>query len=293
MTTYGQNPYGQLGYAATAVVADAVLPTSTQARLTRDVTLPEATQGRLTSDATLALASALRIIVDRILEITTHKRFAADSVLPIADHTDVVPILEAPGTLYSPSDYLEVLQGLLPYGAAWSKDPASVFVAFLTAFATAQSTNQATQANLLVDAFPSTSVQLLSAWEASTGLPDACLGPNPTLQERQNSLVARLYGVGGQSLPYFEAVAVLLGYENITFSEYTQYTFGMPFGLPMYGTAWAYALFVNNYQYPAEHFQFGHNFCGDPFAVYGNSALICELRRLMPAHVQLIFAYSG
>lgn len=194
--------------------------------------------------------------------------------------------------LFSETDYLILLQNLLPEGPAFPRDPSSVQTALLSALAQAQSDNQAIEANLLIDAFPSTTVQLLPEWEESLGLPDPCLGDNPTLQQRQNSVVTRIIAAGGQSIPYLESVCASLGYPGITFTEFTPYTVGMPVGGPIYGTAWAYALQINNYEFPVEYFLVGRDTAGEPLATWGNSVLVCELRRVAPAHVVLIFAYT-
>ncbi len=192
--------------------------------------------------------------------------------------------------LYSDQDYLEALQNLLPQGAAWPRDPDSVMTATLQGFADSQSTTQGREANLLIDAFPSTTVELITEWEQSLG-PDPCLGLAPTLQQRQLSIVARLIGGGGQNIAYLESVAAALGFPGVTISEYAAYRCGMDFGLPMYSEAWAYALLIQNFVFPIQYFKFGANTCGEPFAVWGTSVLICELRRLMPGHMILLFQF--
>ena len=83
--------------------------------------------------------------------------------------------------------------------------------------------------NLVVDAFPATTVELLPEWENTLGLPDPCAGPSPTLGQRIAQVVARLTDSGGQSVAYFVELARRLGYD-ITVTQYAPSRFGRRFG---------------------------------------------------------------
>jgi hypothetical protein len=95
-------------------------------------------------------------------------------------------------------------------------------------------------------------------------------------------VVARLTASGGQSIAYFKAVALALGYD-ITITQYSPSHFGRPFGLPFGGTAWAFAWQVNAPMFTINRLEFGGSF-GTPFASWGNNVLQCELLRIAPAH---------
>jgi uncharacterized protein YmfQ (DUF2313 family) len=195
-------------------------------------------------------------------------------------------------TVPTAADFLQILDNFLPTGQAWPRQSNSVQTALLMAFSDAQALVAGREANLLIDAFPATTVELLPEWEASLGLPDPCLGPNPTLAQRQQAVVARLVANGGQSIPYFEQFSANLGYPDTTFTEFAPWRCGDRCGLPLYGVPWVYALQVNSPSLQIHYFRTGINVAGDPLAWWDNNALICELKRVAPAHVYLIFAFA-
>jgi uncharacterized protein YmfQ (DUF2313 family) len=195
-----------------------------------------------------------------------------------------------PAPNYSASDYLQALQALLPRGRVWPRDPDAIQTQVLSGFTPEFARVTARANNLLVDAFPGTTYELLPEWEATLGLPDPCAGSSPSTQQRVAQVVARLTATGGQSVAYFGAVAAALGYA-ITITQFSPSRFGRPFGLPFGGTAWAFAWQVNAPTFTINRLQFGGSF-GTPFASWGNNVLQCELQRIAPAHTTLLFSYS-
>jgi uncharacterized protein YmfQ (DUF2313 family) len=189
------------------------------------------------------------------------------------------------------TDFAALLTKLQPTGDAWPTDADSVLQQSLAALAEPFSYVNARANNLVTDAFPSSTVELLPEWEASLGLPDSCTPLGATIQQRQRAVVAKLVGRGGQSVPYFISVAAALGY-TITITQFTAFTFGMPFGLPLAGLPWSFTWQVNAASITIQHFLFGHDAFGQPFETFGNNVLICELTKIAPAHTTLIFSFS-
>jgi uncharacterized protein YmfQ (DUF2313 family) len=147
-------------------------------------------------------------------------------------------------------------------------------------------------ADLLTDIFPPDSVALLPEWEAALGLPDPCAGPNPTIEQRQQQVVARFAGGGGQSIAYFTQFAAALGYP-ITITEFAPARFGATtFGQPFCGPQWANVWQVNQPTFVIQNAEFGHAEFGDPFRSWGSTIVQCELQRLAPAHTLVIFSYN-
>ncbi|KFX64272.1 tail protein [Burkholderia sp. K24] len=195
-----------------------------------------------------------------------------------------------PAPNYSAADYLQALQALLPRGRVWPRDPDATQTSVLSGF-TPCFAALTTRANyLLVDAFPSSTFELLPEWESTLGLPDPCAGEAPTTQQRVAQVVARLTATGGQSIAYFTAVAAALGYP-ITITQFVPSRFGKQFGTLFGGTAWAFAWQVNAPTFTVTNLQFGGSF-GTAFAAWGNNVLQCELQRLAPAHTTVLFSYS-
>lgn len=148
----------------------------------------------------------------------------------------------------------------------------------------------ARDAHLLVDAFPQTAYELLPEWEYTLGLPDPCAGTSPTLQQRQQQVVARLTARGGQSIDYFINFAASLGYP-ITITQFAPFRVGQTVGQSLNGEAWAFAWQINAPTFTVEQFRVGRDTVGEPLANWGNTVLQCEMNRLKPAQTTLLFSY--
>jgi uncharacterized protein YmfQ (DUF2313 family) len=193
---------------------------------------------------------------------------------------------------YSASDYAHQFGALFPMGRAWPREDGSAFQATIAALSPTYARNHARAAFLLVDAFPSTTVELLPEWEATLGLPDPCAGPASTIQQRRAQVVARFVGNGGQSPAYFVQFAANLGYA-ITITESVRARFGVTtFGQPMNGDAWSHTWQVNAPATTVFVAKFGVAQFGEPYRAWGNAVLECEMQAIKPAHTILQFIYA-
>lgn len=179
--------------------------------------------------------------------------------------------------VYAAADYVSALMNLLPRGRVWPREPNSLIAQVAGMLANTFGRNSARARFLLQDSFPATSVELLPEWEATLGLPDACAGPSPTIQQRQMQVAVAFAGNGGQSKPFYIAYAAALGY-TITITEFTG--------------ADAQKWQVNAPTFTINYFRAGIGRAGEPLATWGNNVLQCELNRLKPAHTNLVFSYS-
>ena len=193
---------------------------------------------------------------------------------------------------YSASDYLGALQALMPTGRVWPRDSDAVQTQVLSGLVQTYVRNNARASNLLIDAFPATTEELLPQWEATLGLPDPCAGLEPTIQLRRAQVLTRFISGGGQSVNYFIQKAASLGYA-ISVTQFSPFRFGQsPFGTPMYAPSWAFAWQVNAPTFSINNFQFGTDGFGEPFSYWSNNVLQCELQSCAPAHTTLNFSYS-
>jgi uncharacterized protein YmfQ (DUF2313 family) len=193
---------------------------------------------------------------------------------------------------YTASDFANAIHALMPRGLAWPRDATAVQAQVIAGLAPTWQRHTAANNELLVDAFPATAVQLLPEWESTLGLPDPCAGESPTLQGRQQQVVARLTNSGGQSIPYFIAYAETLGY-SVTVTEYTpfrmgQQTMGCPLGLE----EWAFTWRINAPAETITYFSMGQSAMGQALESWGSAVLECELRAIKPAHTYLNFGYG-
>jgi uncharacterized protein YmfQ (DUF2313 family) len=193
---------------------------------------------------------------------------------------------------YQAADFLTALQALMPRGLAWPRDPTSVMAQVEAGLAPTWQRHTEQNNNLLVDAFPSTTLQLLPEWESALGLPDPCAGESPTLQGRRAQVVARFAGSGGQSIPYYKQYAATLGY-TVTVTEFTPFRMGQQtMGCQLGTQDWAFTWRINA---PAEtiiQFAMGQSYMGQALASWGNAVLQCEMSAIKPAHTYLNFAYG-
>lgn len=110
-------------------------------------------------------------------------------------------------------DYLQQAQALLPQGRAWPRDADAVLTQVLSAISESLVRGHEEACSILnVESFPCYSLELLPDWERAFGLPDECVPLAAGISERQLLLCAKIADKGGQSRPYFQALAEALGY---------------------------------------------------------------------------------
>jgi uncharacterized protein YmfQ (DUF2313 family) len=193
--------------------------------------------------------------------------------------------------VYAAPDYVAAMLALGRRGRAWSMDPGTVRVAVMTGLAQHYVRSGARTVNLITDAFPASTIELLPEWEASLGLPDPCSDQPQTLQQRQAAVLSRFIGAGGQTIAYYTAVASALGYA-ITITEFVPFRAGASCAGTPCGDAYAHTWQVNAPTFTVGSFRAGASAAGEPLRWWGNTALQCTLRSLAPAHTTLLFSYS-
>jgi uncharacterized protein YmfQ (DUF2313 family) len=190
-------------------------------------------------------------------------------------------------------DFLNAEQQLLPPGAALTRDPDSFLTALLSGVSGRMVDVHAAVSDLTeTESDPRYTVSLLPWWEKSFGLPDPCLGPNPSLTERHQQLIARISGRGGrtQGPAYLVTYALNLGFV-VTITTFKPFKFGMKFGSQFLPPQARYVWQVNVPSVTLRRFQFGQNVFGNAFSSASNGVLVCELNRIKPAHRLLLFVY--
>lgn len=192
------------------------------------------------------------------------------------------------------NEYLAQLQALLPQGPAWPREANAALTQLLAAWADELARVDGRAADLIEEADPRTTAELLADWERVADLPDACVaayGITQTTAQRRAALVAKLTTIGGQSAAYFISLAASLGY-TISVTEFAPFTAGSDAGDDLTNGDWAYAWQVNAPQETIIEFSAGASSAGDPLRAWGNELLECVIRRLRPAHTHVLFAYG-
>jgi len=189
------------------------------------------------------------------------------------------------------ADYLAQLQALLPGGLAWGRQVGVVLTRLLSAWADEFARVDLRCADLIAEADPRTTHEMLADWERGAGLPDVCVTVEQTIEQRRAALVSKLTSTGGQSRQYFIALAEALGYVGATIDEFSMLTCNDDCNDSMYGVD-AHFAWRLNLSTATSVFQMSCNSdCNSALQSWGDDAIECRVSRLKPAHTTVLFAY--
>ncbi|PCJ57841.1 MAG: hypothetical protein COA65_08835 [Rhodospirillaceae bacterium] len=190
--------------------------------------------------------------------------------------------------------YLDQLQQLLPPGAAWPRDSDATLTALLQSVAQGMAKVDARSLDLITEADPRSTLEMLGDWETTAGLPDACFPAGTTLTERRNALVQRLTTIGGQTPQFFIDLATGLGHASAVIEEFTPAICGLGQcgdalnGAPSVRFYWRIILALENLLLA----RCASTQCGDNLGTFLRaSALECVLKKLAPAQTTVLFSY--
>jgi uncharacterized protein YmfQ (DUF2313 family) len=192
--------------------------------------------------------------------------------------------------------YAHQLQALLPVGDAWPRHPDALLPRMLAAWAEELARIDARGEQLISEALPSDTLELLSDWERVAGLPDPCGAElATTVEERRANLIVKLTMQGSASLAWFQALAATLGY-IVEIDEFRPFIAGLSrCGDRLWrGHSVRHNWRVRVSSTRATRFRAGVSQAGDRLLKITRAEdLECTLKRLKPAHTDLIFYYQG
>jgi uncharacterized protein YmfQ (DUF2313 family) len=189
-------------------------------------------------------------------------------------------------------DYVWQFQRLLPRGRVWHRawgwlQAEALLILMPTWVRLHERAN-----NLIADAFPCSTTELLPEWEATLGLPDPCVGTVGSIAQRRNAVCAKFSTRGGQSKDYYLRVAEALGFQ-VRIIEYTPFYASRQSAGDTCGEAeWAYTWTIISAPTSILYFSADVSFADEFLAYWGNEALECAFNAIKPAHTWLIFNYS-
>lgn len=186
--------------------------------------------------------------------------------------------------------YREALQAHLPPGLAFTRDPGAVLTALLDGFAQEFARNEGRGLQLLDETDPRTTSELLADWERVANLPDPCVTTMQSIAQRQAALLARIIDAGGQSRQHFIDTAAALGI-TVTITEFAAQTVNSDVTSPIYDSRWRFAWQANAPLNTVVILDVNGS-AADALASWSNEALECRLRRLKPAHTEVLFSYT-
>ncbi|WP_282265909.1 putative phage tail protein [Stenotrophomonas sp. PS02298] len=194
----------------------------------------------------------------------------------------------------SGTDYREQMQALLPQGAAWPRNRGAVLTAVLGALAQEFARIDARARQLINEAIPSSTSEMLADWERVAGLPDNCSGLLAEGQQaRRDDLVSKLISQGGQSREYFQSLAAAMGF-TVRIDECRSFRAGMSAaGQALTNGPWRFTWKVAAPSTTVRKFRAGDSAAGERLGAWGNAGLECRIRQNKPAHTRVIFQYGS
>jgi uncharacterized protein YmfQ (DUF2313 family) len=213
--------------------------------------------------------------------------------------------------LHNQDDFAVALANLFPTGAAWSRDDDdSVFMQFIFGLAGPWA-DVAVAADLLleIESDPGKATLMLPDWEKSFGLPDPCVAEPLTFADRRTALIQRMTLLGEADRNFLISQAAKIGYGISRIIEFSPYMCGISMcgDTRILNAQWD----PNRYRWElgvprwywlvrvgAERLVYFHcasGICGvNRLLDFGfASDLECLLRRIKPAHTEVIFDYSA
>lgn len=185
----------------------------------------------------------------------------------------------------------EVLS-LLPGGWIWPREPGSLLAAVLRPLAEEAAELEATAEAMLAQLDPRTATLCLTDFERVLGA-DPCGRDlaTMTVPERQQLAHQRWTARGGQSIAYFTALAARRGIEirikEARPSQVGVLTAGAELVESREQFVWRVELLLGAWDY----FRAGEHTAGELLYWFDLSDVDCDLRRLKPAHTELVTAY--
>lgn len=188
------------------------------------------------------------------------------------------------------ADFAAMLKQLFPPGNLFNFEADSNISKTLLALSDEAERFTGNIDSLIEETDPRTTNELLADFEREYGLPDSCLGDDQTIQERVQTLVAKIKSTGGQSRAYLIATALMYGY-TITIDEFDSADIEMDVDDLITGTDWEYAFQVNSALNTIEEFDVDDT-VEDFISTFGNAQLECVINEIKPAHTIPIFVYA-
>jgi uncharacterized protein YmfQ (DUF2313 family) len=231
--------------------------------------------------------------------------------LPITPAQVPVQPVSSGYVLHNQDDFASALADLLPTGPAWPRDFDSVLMQLIFGMAGPWADDAlAADALLEIESDPNKATIMLPDWEKSFGLPDKCLAEPLTIADRRRILIQRMTLLGAADRNFIISMAATIGYTINRIIEFSPYMCGISrvgdtrnLNAEWDSNRYRWELGDESIRYwwivrvGAERLSYFHcaaGICGvDRLLSFGFATdLECLLRRLKPAHTDIIFDYS-
>lgn len=196
--------------------------------------------------------------------------------------------------------YLNLLRKLMPDGTLWAAkyDRASNMSKLLESLSYEAYRVEERGLDLIREANPASTIEMLGDWERVLGLPDECSKNNQVLsiQERRARVLQVLTTRGGQNVDFYKTLASNFGFDISVIEVKDQPPFRA--GIARAGDRltngdWRYAFIIQAPTDSVVRFRAGQSSAGDPLLKVSNSVLECLMQKHKPAHTIVIFTFGS
>jgi uncharacterized protein YmfQ (DUF2313 family) len=181
-------------------------------------------------------------------------------------------------------DYTRLLYHLLPQGPAWEGGNA-----LLDGLAPSLAAAHQRGDDLMREANPAQTVELINRYERLCGLPDSCAPDGAqTLLQRQQRLDAKINIAGGINEQFYRNQLDALGYTTTTIEQFQNLDISPN---PEWGDKWRYYWRVNIPSDATVEWQTCSSACNSAIRTWGDTVVECVIDKLCPSHTVVVFAY--
>ena len=197
------------------------------------------------------------------------------------------------------SQFHAALSRLLPPGWAFPRHADSVVQRVVFALAALLGDWKDWADEAVRQGWPHHTCTRLEEWEKALGLPDVCLGPEPTVDARLAAVLSKLVSPSAglsysdsstASIGYLEAIAAAAGYD-ISITVNHPFRVGDRVGQRLGKSGTMYIVVTTATGRECDYFRVGLHRVGRRLYACGNPEIECLMDRIAPARYHLEFTY--
>jgi len=191
--------------------------------------------------------------------------------------------------------YIELFHDWLPTGDAWRRDPETNIRKLFKGFSHEYFRAECRQLELITrEVNPCTTQELLEDWERLVGIPDECTGSFQTTEDRRNQIKQKLTSRGGLNEAFYIEIAASFGVDTEIEIDNAQAcrAGACRAGDRIYSQAWQFFWIVETSDFIRRFCRAGSCRAGDRLSEFGNETLECTIKKLKPAHTDVIFRFG-
>lgn len=190
--------------------------------------------------------------------------------------------------------YVEFFRSLFPNGKAWAGDESSQLYKFIQGMADEFVRIDDRVLDMIDEADPRTTTEMVSDWEDMLDLPDDCSVSGMTVEERRRQIRQKLTAQYGQNAAFYIQVASFLGYDIEITDGFWSFRAGHSVaGDALTNELWKHWWKIKTGDQLFVYFTAGGSSAGDPLKKLAEDTLVCTMEKLKPAHTQIIYEFGG